>query len=177
MISHTHTHPHTHLLNKTHLLNTLLPSFLTVKAYVTSAGRSCDFCFATSIFMAPLVVSVTTADSILLALADVMKPFDPSFSTSFLLSLSFPSCFLVTIRVFYAHSGLNVQSLRIQSLVFRLFAQFSAHSLRSRSFPLFPTMSGVSVHSLFSTSSFFVFHSDSCDFDANISPGGAHIFP
>ena len=36
-----------------------------------------------SCFMIPLVVSVTTADSIVLGFADVMKAFDPCSTTSF----------------------------------------------------------------------------------------------
>ena len=54
----------------------------------------------------------------------------------------------------------NVQSLRLLSLV---FAHPLIPSLIGRSFPLFPVLSGVSVHSFYD----FVissFHSDSCDF-------------
>ena len=83
--------------------------------------------------------------------------FDPSVTTSFMLSLrdSFLSLH-VLLRVFYAFFGLNVQSLRFLSLVFaylpvsmliRLaFAHVFAHFLFERSFCTFHYYVGFPHH-------------------------------
>ena len=142
-----------------------------VETYVSSVGRGYDFCFIMRCFMRPLVVSVAVADSILSVFEAVTKPFDPSFTTSFMLSLrEFLPFFPVLLRVFYAFFGPNVQSLRFLSLVFAHSLIFALIWSVFARFPLTPALSGVSVHS-FITSLYLAVSSDSCDFYNYVSSG------
>ena len=72
---------------------------------------------------------------------------------------------------------LNVQFLRLLSLVFAQLLIFTLISSFSLIFPLCPGLSGVSVHFITTSSLSFVETVTFRDFDSNISSVCVHIFP
>ena len=139
-------------------------------------GWGCDFCFVMSCFVGPLVVSVTSADSIL--------SYSSRYKTIRSQLYNFVSClhhksFFLTSTSFFAYFmpllGWMYSLFVSYRSFLRLFAHICAHSACFCSFSLIPALSGVSVHSL-TTSSFLAGFSDSCDFYNYVPPGCVFLF-